>query len=110
MGSRKAILCWRPRSISYLPERATDPSFRRIEPKSASPGPQFAIHVMKKTFYALSATFLLSTAIAAQTPKPTASPTPDTGQAVVVTTRRVRLPITVKDKKGQFVTGLTQND
>src|SRR2546423_13891434 len=67
---------------------------------------------MKKTFYALSATFLLSTAIAAQTPKPTASPTPDPGQEkpVVVTTRRVRLPLTVKDKKGQFVTGLTQND
>src|SRR5438874_9876641 len=67
---------------------------------------------MKKTFYALSATFLLSTAIAAQTPKPTASPTPDPGQErpVVVTTRRVRLPITVKDKKGQFVSGLTQND
>src|SRR5437588_2556308 len=67
---------------------------------------------MKKTFYALSATFLLSTAIAGQTPKPTASPTPDPGQEkpVVVTTRRVRLPITIKDKKGQFVTGLTQND
>src|SRR5437763_1130788 len=112
MASRKAILCWRPRSISYSPERATDASFRCIEPKSASPGPQFAIHVMKKTFYALSAIFLLSTAIAAQTPKPTASPTPDPGQEkpVVVTTRRVRLPIAVKDKKGQFVTGLTQND
>src|SRR5437016_5388913 len=67
---------------------------------------------MKKTFYALSATFLLSTAIAGQTPKPTVSPTPDPGQEkpVVVTTRRVRLPITIKDKKGQFVTGLTQND
>src|SRR5881398_1232674 len=67
---------------------------------------------MKKTFYALSATFLLSTAIAAQTPKPTASPTPDPGQEkpVVVTTRRVRLPITVTDKKGQFVGGLSQGD
>src|ERR1044072_3597752 len=67
---------------------------------------------MMKTFYALLVTFLLSTAIVAQTPKPAASPTPDPGQEkpVVVTTRRVRLPITVKDKKGQFVTGLTQND
>lgn len=67
---------------------------------------------MKKISYALSATFLLSTAIAAQTPKPAVSPTPDPGQEkpVVVTTRRVRLPITVKDRKGQFVTGLTQND
>src|SRR5438128_6246462 len=112
MGSRKAILCWPRRSISYSPERATDASFRCIEPQSASPGPQFAIYVMKKTFYALSATFLLSTAIAGQTPKPATSPTPDPGQEkpVVVTTRRVRLPITIKDKKGQFVTGLTQND
>src|SRR5881275_472509 len=67
---------------------------------------------MKKTFYALSAIFLLSTAITAQTPKPTASPTPDPGQErpVVVTTRRVRLPIAVKDKKGQFVSGLSQSD
>src|ERR1044071_2931995 len=67
---------------------------------------------MKRIFYALSATFLLSMAIAAQTPKPAVSPTPDPGQEkpIVVTTRRVRLPITVKDRKGQFVTGLTQND
>ena len=44
-------------------------------------------------------------------PTPTPSPTPDPGQErVLVTTRRVRLPITVSDKKGQFVSGLTQND
>src|SRR6187399_1812167 len=50
----------------------------------------------------------------AQKPKPTASPTPvvtEQGQeSVVIPIRRVRLPITVVDKKGQFVPGLTKND
>src|ERR1043166_5313604 len=78
------------------------------------PEPQFAIHVMKKIFYALLGTLLLSAAAGAQPKpqKPAPSPTPDPGQEkpVIVTTRRVRLPITVKDKKGQFVPGLTQSD
>ena len=48
-----------------------------------------------------------------QTPKP--SPTPPTageqdGQREEIFIRRVRLPITVTDKKGQFVPGLTQSD
>src|SRR5713101_3703611 len=46
-------------------------------------------------------------------PKPAApSPTPEPGQEKpeVINIRRVRLPITVTDKKGQFVSGLTQND
>lgn len=43
--------------------------------------------------------------------KPTASPTPDPNQEKeIINIRRVRLPITVLDKKGLFVTGLTQND
>ena len=43
--------------------------------------------------------------------KPTPTPTPDPGQEKLeVNIRRVRLPITVTDKKGQFVPGLTQND
>jgi VWFA-related protein len=52
----------------------------------------------------------------AQQPKPqkpgaTPSPTPESGQEKVITTvRRVRLPITVQDKKGQFIPGLTQGD
>ena len=41
--------------------------------------------------------------------RPTATPTPD-DRPEVVNVRRVRLPITVMDKKGQFVSGLTQND
>ena len=46
-------------------------------------------------------------------PKPgaTPSPSPEAGQEKVsVTTRRVRLPITVTDKKGQFISGLSQGD
>ena len=44
-------------------------------------------------------------------PQPTPTPTPDQGQEKeVVNIRRVRLPITVTDKKGQFVTGLTAKD
>lgn len=48
---------------------------------------------------------------AAQQQKPKASPTPPSDQDSITTfIRRVRLPITVVDKKGQFVPGLTQND
>jgi len=39
---------------------------------------------------------------------PTATPDPQGPE--VVNIRRVRLPITVTDKKGQFVSGLTAND
>jgi VWFA-related protein len=49
---------------------------------------------------------------AQQKPKP--SPTPPAnepaGQSETIFIRRVRLPITVVDKKGQFVPGLTKND
>jgi hypothetical protein len=51
--------------------------------------------------------------VPAQKPKASPSPTPpveDTQGTVKIPIRRVRLPITVTDKKGQFVAGLTQND
>ena len=86
---------------------------RRIEPESADEASVCNSH-MKNILYGAAAIFVLATAIAAQPKpqKPAPSPTPDPGQekAVVVTTRRVRLPITVTDKKGQFVQGLTQGD
>ena len=49
--------------------------------------------------------------VAAQKPKPSPTPTPEDRQGrVTIEIRRVRLPITVTDKKGQFVPGLTQSD
>lgn len=43
--------------------------------------------------------------------KPTPSPTPLPQESPIrIAVRRVRLPITVTDKKGQFVPGLTKND
>ena len=58
--------------------------------------------------------FLAATAISicAQKPKPSPTPTllPDDATHERIDIRRVRLPITVVDKKGQFVPGLTQGD
>jgi len=52
--------------------------------------------------------------VEAQQPKPSATPPPTTneqvGQSETIFIRRVRLPITVVDKKGLFVPGLTQSD
>ena len=49
--------------------------------------------------------------VCAQNPKPAASPTPIPSDTPVrIDIRRVRLPITVLDKKGQLVAGLTQSD
>jgi Ca-activated chloride channel homolog len=49
--------------------------------------------------------------VVAQNPKPSPTPIPEDPQGTVkVAIRRVRLPITVTDKKGQFVPGLTQRD
>lgn len=57
---------------------------------------------------------VLAFSVSAQNPRPqnppVPTPTPDPTQAEVINIRRVRLPITVTDKKGQFVSGLTQND
>ena len=48
--------------------------------------------------------------ISAQKPKPSPSPTPLPGDRETIDIRRVRLPITVMDKKGQFVPGLSRSD
>ena len=56
---------------------------------------------------------LLVTIAAASAQKPSPSPTPPIAEdqkPVRIEIRRVRLPITVVDKKGQFVSGLTKND
>jgi Ca-activated chloride channel family protein len=67
------------------------------------------------TRLSLLAVFALATVAQAQRPAPKPSPTPPgTGdqadQSETIFIRRVRLPITVTDKKGQFVPGLTKND
>lgn len=67
------------------------------------------------TLLALSP-ILISVSAQEQQPRPqkpaAPSPTPDPNQErpEVINIRRVRLPITVTDKKGQFVSGLTAND
>ena len=73
---------------------------------------------MNRLFASLSIVLLglsLAFVSSAQNPqppqnRPTPTPTPDQDRPEVVNVRRVRLPITVTDKKGQFVPGLTQND
>ena len=77
--------------------------------------------IMNRLFASLSIVLLglslafVSTAQNPQSPsrRPTASPTPSPtpeSDIVDVNIRRVRLPITVQDKKKQFVSGLTQGD
>ena len=62
-----------------------------------------------KLFYLFSFFIVSCIAAAAQTPTP--SPTPKvTGDNNVIKTVEVRLPVTVKDKKKNLVTGLTKND
>src|SRR5438552_15521012 len=72
---------------------------------------------MMKTlsYHALILSLLLSAAIFAQQPKPQkpvqpATPEPGQEKPEVINVRRVHLPITVLDKRGQFVSGLAQND
>jgi len=61
-----------------------------------------------------AACIIVTVAFSASAQKPKASPSPTPPPTQEGTEkffiRRVRLPITVTDKKGQFVSGLTQND
>jgi len=67
------------------------------------------------SYHALILSMSLSTAIFAQQPKPQkpvqpATTEPGQEKPEVINVRRVRLPITVLDKRGQFVAGLAQTD
>lgn len=67
------------------------------------------IHLLFKAFSAVCLVAAVSLTVSAQ--KPTASPTPLPQETPIrIPVRRVRLPITVTDKKGNFVPGLTKSD
>jgi Ca-activated chloride channel homolog len=68
--------------------------------------------VVKRLLPLLCVLAAATISICAQKPKPSPTPTPlpDDASRERIDIRRVRLPITVVDKKGQFVPGLTQGD
>jgi len=96
--------------------RATGLSRRRIETRLATdPRTDSEVMMKKNSYHALILSLSLSAAIFAQQPKaqkPVQPATTEPGQEKpeVINVRRVRLPITVLDKRGQFVSGLAQND
>jgi VWFA-related protein len=65
-------------------------------------------------FKSLSVAFAIAVTVlpaSAQKAKPSPTPLPETPQGTErILIRRVRLPITVTDKKGNFIPGLTKND
>src|ERR1044072_6803710 len=70
------------------------------------------IRILFKSLAAACIIVTVALSTSAQKPKASPSPTPPPNQEGTekIFIRRVRLPITVTDKKGQFVSGLTQND
>ncbi len=108
----------------YCVERATDLSRDRIETaireQASSSDSKLTmkriVNYLQPGLLALSLILSVVLVASGQQPKPTppktAPPTtPDQGQEKeIVNVRRVRLPITVTDKKGQFVSGLTAKD
>ena len=67
------------------------------------------MNISARLFYLCGLIFAFTLAIAAQTPAPTATPVV-TGESGQIKTVEVRLPVTVKDKKKNFVPNLTRND
>src|SRR5215213_1338257 len=70
--------------------------------------------VMKKLFASLFPIFLFALAALAQTPQPTAAPTPkpvaDDEAVVKISTTLIQLDVTVTDKSGKIVTNLKPED
>ena len=69
--------------------------------------------ILLKSLAAACIIVAASLSVFAQRPKASPSPTPpaeDPQGTITTTIRRVRLPITVTDKKGNFVSGLSKND
>ncbi len=77
---------------------------------------RFPIFRLTVSFWLIALVFSGISSAAAQQAKPKASPTPaveqqqDPDKPITTFIRRVQLPITVVDKKGQFVPGLTKAD
>ena len=96
--------------------RATGLSRSRIETRLAKePRTDSEVMMKRNSYHALILSLSLSAAIFAQQPKPQkpvqpATTEPGQEKPEVINVRRVRLPITVLDKRGQFVSGLAQND
>jgi len=63
-----------------------------------------------RLFYLFTLTIVLSLTALAQTPKSTPPPRPKTDDNGIVKTIEVRLPVTVKDKKKNLITGLSRGD
>ena len=91
----------------------------RIETAIREPASEFRFQLTMKRIVsylqpgllALLLTLSVTSSALGQKSKPQPTPTPDPGQEKeIVNIRRVRLPITVTDRKGQFVTGLTAKD
>ncbi len=74
----------------------------------------FPISLLSVSFWLVIIVFATASSTVSQQTKPTASPTPvaeqDPDKPITTFIRRVQLPITVVDKKGQFVPGLTKAD
>ena len=94
-------------------------SCARIETAIREPASEFRFQLTMKrivsylqpSLLALWLTLSVASLALGQKSKPKPTATPDPGQEKeIVNIRRVRLPITVTDKKGQFVTGLTAKD
>jgi Ca-activated chloride channel homolog len=100
----------------FVSERIEPPVPDRVQ-TSLKPQP-YRMHTVRTrpiNLLLLALCGLIATAVSASAQKPKASPSPtpqvtDLGQVERFEIRRVRLPITVVDRKGQFVPGLTQSD
>src|SRR5690242_336314 len=69
------------------------------------------LRILITSFSAVCIMAAASLTVSAQKPKASPTPLPPDPQGTVrIPVRRVRLPITVQDKKGNFVPGLTQRD
>ena len=71
----------------------------------------FPFHLSLRVLLLASLSITALVSVSGQKPNPSPTPPPKDDQESITTfIRRVRLPITVVDKKGQFVPGLTKND